>query len=53
MTTICDHFDDINEKEVSRQAAIIHTHSDEILRILDHMLQVAESETRKEEEADE
>ena len=53
VTTICDHFDDINEKEVSRQAAIIHTHSDEILRILDHMLQVAESETRKEEEADE
>jgi len=52
VTTICNHFDDINEKEVSRQADIIHTHSDEILRVLDHMLQTAESESGK-EEADE
>ena len=48
VTTICDHFDDINEKEVARQASIIQSHSDEIIRVLDHMLHTAESETRKE-----
>ena len=52
VTTISNYFDDINEKEVCRQADIIHTHSDEILRVLNQMLQTAESESRK-EDADE
>ena len=49
VTTICNHFDDINEKEVGRQAEMIQTYSDEILRVLDHMLQTAESESGKED----
>lgn len=49
VTTICNHFDDINEKEVGRQAEMIQAYSDEILRVLDHMLQTAESESGKED----
>lgn len=48
VTTICDHFNDINEKEIARQAGIIQSYSDEIIRVLDHMLHTAESEIRKE-----
>ena len=49
VTTICDHFNDINEKEIARQAGIIQSYSDEIIRVLDHMLHTAESEIRKED----
>lgn len=52
VTTICEHFDDISEKEVARLVGIIQSQSDEIIRMIDHMLLTAENETRK-EDADE
>ena len=48
VTTLCNHFDDINSAEAGRQVDIISHSSEEILRVLDHMLQTAVSDKGKE-----
>ena len=48
VTTLCNHFEDINSAEAGRQVDIISHSSEEILRVLDHMLQTAESDKGKE-----
>ena len=48
VTTLCNYHEDINANEIDRQVNIIRTHSEEILHVLDHMLQTAESESGKE-----
>ena len=48
VTTICEHYDDINPQEAHRQTDIIRHQSEEMLKMLDHMLHTADSETRKE-----
>lgn len=48
VTTICDHYDDINTQEASRQTDIIRHQSEEMLNLLDHVLHTADSDTRKE-----
>lgn len=52
VTTLCNHYSDINESETGRQVDIIRTHSEEMLGVLGHMLQTADNQTGK-EEADE
>lgn len=48
VTTICNHFEDINANEFARQADIISSSSEEIVRVLEHMLKTAESKQGKE-----
>ena len=48
VTTLCSHYEDINAPEAERQAAIIRDRSDEMIKILDHMIHMAEIDTRKE-----
>ena len=48
VTTLCNHFEDINSAEAGRQVDIINQCSEEILRVLNHMLQMAEKNTGKE-----
>ena len=47
VTTLCNYYDDINAHETDRQADIIRSNSEDILKVLDHMLQTAESHTGK------
>ena len=48
VTTLCNHYDDINAAEAGRQVDIISHSSEEILRVLDHMLQTAQNNKGKE-----
>ena len=48
VTTLCSHFGDISSAEAARQVDIISQNSEEMLKVLDHMLQMAESDTGKE-----
>lgn len=48
--TLCNHYGDISLENVEKEMAVIHDQSETIIKLVNHLLKTAESETGKEED---